>query len=70
MKQVSEVERVQTLAQLNENRELIIQQINALPLRIETISRRKQKEELEKKLTDLETAINLFQKKVVYITLE
>ena len=69
MRRVDEDERQATLARLREEGVVVERAIMALPLRCETVSRRRQKDELERKMKDIEEAITLFSKKVVYITL-
>lgn len=68
MKQMKEEERVETLRILEENRAAILNQLSAFPLAVETNSRKKAKAELEQKLNEIEAAIKLFNRKVVYIT--
>ena len=69
MRRVEEDERQATLARLREEGVAVERAIMALPLRCETISRKRQKDELERKMKDIEEAITLFSKKIVYITL-
>lgn len=69
MRRVEEEERQATLARLREEGVVVERAIMALPLRCETVSRKRQKDELERKMADIEEAISLFSKKVVYITL-
>ena len=70
MRRVGEEEREATLARLRQSRDEAERQVMRLPLRCETVSRRRQKEEAEHRLQDIEDAIALFSKKVVYITLD
>jgi hypothetical protein len=69
MRLISEDERQQTLTKLRESAAAVEAEISRLPLRIETISRRKQKDDLVSKLTDIESAIELFSKPKVYLSL-
>ena len=69
MRRVSEEEREATLARLREEGVAVERAIMALPLRCETVSRRRQKDDLERKMKDIEEAVALFSKKTVYITL-
>ena len=69
MRRVDEDERQATLGRLQEEAVAVERAIMALPLRCETVSRRRQKDELERKMKDIEEAISLFSKKIVYITL-
>ena len=70
MRLVGEEERLATLERLRENFRAVEKEVMALPLRCETVSRKRHKAELEARLKDLEDAIALFSKKTVYITLE
>jgi hypothetical protein len=70
MRRVGEEEREATLARLRQSREEAERQLMRLPLRCETVSRKRQKEEAEHRLQDIEDAIALFSKKIVYITLD
>ena len=58
---------MKTLAVLQENFEKIQAELSAFPLRVETVSRKKRKTELENKLKEMEDAIKLFSRKVVFI---
>ena len=69
MRRVEEDERQATLARLREEGAAVERAVMALPLRCETVSRRRHKDELERKMQDIEEAITLFSKKIVYITL-
>ena len=69
MRRVEEDERQATLARLREEGAVVERAIMALPLRCETVSRKRQKDELERKMKDIEEAITLFSKSTVYITL-
>ena len=69
MRRVGDEEREATLARLREEAATVERSLMALPLRCETVSRKRQKEELERKMTDIEEAVQLFSKKTVYITL-
>lgn len=64
---MGEEQRLQTLAVLQENHRKILLEISAFPLRVETISRKKAKADLEAKLEEIEKALQLFSRKRVLI---
>lgn len=68
MKKMEEEERIRTVQILKINLEKVNNDLSAFPLRVETISRKRAKEELESKIMEIEEAIKTFSKKVVYIT--
>ena len=70
MRKVGEAERVATLERLRTTAGEVERELMGLPLRCETVGRRRKKAELEGKLKDLEEAVALFSKRTVYITME
>lgn len=62
-----EEQRLNTLAVLQENHKKVLYDISSFPLRVETISRKKAKAELEAKLEEIEKALQLFSRKRVLI---
>ena len=62
-----EDQRLHTLAVLQENHKKVLYDISCFPLRIETISRKKARAELEEKLLEIEKALQLFSRKRVLI---
>jgi len=70
MRQMSEQERCETLAILEENKRKIVDSIKHLPLVVETPSMIKYQRELNEKLKQVEQTIDLFQKPTVFVALE
>jgi len=64
---ISEEERIQTLTQLQETRKELVNMLEKFPITMKTMSIQKKKEELEKKLGDIEEAIKTFMRKQVFI---
>jgi len=62
-----EEQRLQTLKVLQENHAKVLHDLACFPLRVETISRKKAKAELEAKLEEIDKAITLFSRKRVLI---
>jgi len=64
---LSEEERVSTLSQLQDTRKDLVNMLEKFPITMKTMSIQKKKEELEKKLGDIEEAIKTFSRKQVFI---
>lgn len=62
-----EDERLETLELLKKNREEMERAIQALPLRIETLSAVRRKEELERRLKEIEDALKIFSRPKVLV---
>lgn len=62
-----EDQRLHTLAVLQENHKKVLYDISCFPLRVETISRKKARADLEAKLLEIEKALQLFSRKRVLI---
>ncbi|GLC39541.1 hypothetical protein PLESTB_001628700 [Pleodorina starrii] len=67
MRLMPEEERVETLELLKKNREEVERAIQALPLRIETLSAVRRKEELERRLKEIEDALKIFSRPKVLV---
>ncbi|TMW56449.1 hypothetical protein Poli38472_006459 [Pythium oligandrum] len=67
MVRLDEDERVKTLGILHQSYEAARRQMSALPLRIETFSQIRRKNELEARLQEIEDAIKVFSKTKVYV---
>ena len=67
MRQMPENERLETLEILENKKKAVIKNISQLPLTIETPSMIEKEKTLREKLQELEQAIQLFQKKIVYV---
>lgn len=67
MTRMDNAERLETLSVLKKNQRLANQQLAKLPLTIETPSMRRRKDELERKLQQIEEAIKIFSRDVVFI---
>ncbi|XP_015747331.1 PREDICTED: enkurin domain-containing protein 1-like [Acropora digitifera] len=63
-------ERLQTLASLEKNHEDLVTQLNALPVRVDTLRVKTKKSELEKKLVEIEDAIKIFSRPKVFVKLD
>jgi hypothetical protein len=68
MKLLTEEERLSTLEVLNQNLKTLQNQLERFPLAVDTLSRKKAKAELEGKIKEIEQAIELFSRKVVFIS--
>ena len=64
---IDEKERVETLEQLEKNKKEVNKILMQMPISMRTESLRKQKQELEHKLIEVDKAIDLFSRKTVYI---
>ena len=67
---LSEEERIKTLENLKTSRDEVNKALGKMPIAIKTISMAKKKEELERKLIELDKAIETFGRKNVYVALE
>ena len=67
MTRMSEKERTETLAVLMKNKELGYQELTKLPMTVETPSLRRRKADLERKLEQIEEAIKIFSREVVWV---
>lgn len=67
MKMMPEAERLDTLRVLQESLEETTKLVGRLPLKIETMGQIRRKTELEAKLKELEDAIAIFSRDVVFI---
>jgi hypothetical protein len=68
MKRMEESERLRTLQLLHDSCRKIVGELGRFPLVVETESRRRQKEELERKLKEVEEAVRTFSKPIVFIS--
>lgn len=66
---MSEAERLATLADLERNRKDVNNMLEKLPISMKTLAMEKRKNELEDKLAEIDRAISMFSKKVVYVAL-
>lgn len=66
---MSEEERLATLEDLNSNRREVSNMLEKLPISMRTQALNKRKEELEAKLNEIDKAISMFSKKVVYVAM-
>ena len=66
---MSESERMRTLGILCEEMEVTQQQLQRLPLVIDTMRQRAKKSALEVQLREQEEAIAIFSKKMVYVSM-
>lgn len=66
---MSEEERLSTLEELHNNRREVSNMLEKLPISMRTQALNKRKEELEAKMNEIEKAISMFSKKVVYVAL-
>lgn len=69
MKRMSEDERVETLHTLDASRSECLHQLEKLPFVIETPSLKRRADGLESKLKEIENAIAIFSKPIVYVAL-
>ncbi|VDD78262.1 unnamed protein product [Mesocestoides corti] len=69
-RRVSEDERTKTLAALHEAHANALSQLQGLPIHMSTTRVRNRQQELENRLSELEEAINIFRKPIVYIKLD
>lgn len=67
MTRMSEKERTETLAVLMKNKELGYQELTKLPMTVETPSLKRRKADLERKLEQIEEAIKIFSREVVWV---
>jgi hypothetical protein len=68
-KRMEESERLATLRDLEENKREVNNMLEKLPISMRTQALSKRKTELEDKLADIDRAISMFSKKVVYIAI-
>ena len=66
-KLMPEKERLETLAQLRENKEEVNKLLARMPISMQTTSMQRQKKELEDKLMQIEKAITVMSKTHVYV---
>jgi hypothetical protein len=64
---MSEEERVQTLEELQKQKNDIYDMLRSMPLSISTQNLKNRKRDLESKLVEVEKAVNTFSRKVVYV---
>ena len=62
-----EAERIKTLEDLETNKKRVLDLLTKLPISLRTESLKKQKVDLEKKLKEIDAAIETFKRKVVYV---
>jgi len=67
MKLIDEEDRLETLAELERNRESINQTLRKFPIMCDTLSLQTKKANLEQKLQEVEEAVKIFSRKKVYI---
>ncbi|KAJ7352835.1 Enkurin domain-containing protein 1 [Desmophyllum pertusum] len=63
-------ERLQTLANLQKNQTELIAQLNALPVRVDTLRVKTMKAELERKLSEIEAALKIFSRPKVFVKVD
>lgn len=64
---MSEEERIQTLEELERQKNELYDMLRSMPLSMRTESLKNKKRDLELKLVEVEKAINTFSRKVVYV---
>jgi hypothetical protein len=67
MRMMTEEERVSTLEELQKNKGEVWEILRSMPISMRTDALKKKKTELEQKLCDIDKAITMFSRKVVYI---
>jgi hypothetical protein len=67
MRLLTEDERLETLQQLLDEKEATFLEYNRLPIAANTMAIRNRRNELENKLTELETAVKVFTRPKVYV---
>ncbi|KFQ76088.1 Enkurin domain-containing protein 1, partial [Phaethon lepturus] len=65
-----EGQRLETLSDLKQSQEQLIKDLVMLPVRADTLSMQKRREELERKLSQIEEAIKIFSRPKVFIKLD
>ena len=68
-KLMAEVERIDMVEKLSLERVNLLTLLNKLPLQVETPTNRKQKLDLERKLSEIEKTLETFSRKIVYVRL-
>ena len=68
-KLIDDVERMNMVEKLSLERVNLLTLLNKLPLQVETTTLRVQKLDLERKLADIEKALETFSRKIVYVRL-
>ena len=68
-KLIDDVERMNMVEKLSLERVNLLTLLNKLPLQVETATLHKQKLDLERKLADVEKALETFSRKIVYVRL-
>lgn len=63
-------ERLQTLAGLQKNQTELLAQLNALPVRVDTLRVKTAKADLERKLAEIEDAIKIFSRPKVFVKVD
>lgn len=63
-------ERLQTLASLQKNQAELLTQLNALPVRVDTLRVKTTKADLERKLAEIEGAIKIFSRPKVFVKVD
>jgi hypothetical protein len=67
MRMMTEEERVGTLEELQKNKGEVWEILRSMPISMRTDALKKKKTELEQKLCEIDKAIGMFSRKVVYI---
>jgi hypothetical protein len=67
---LSETERIKTLNGLNESKKELLEQIEKLPISMRTVAVNHKRDELFKKLDEIEDAIKMFERKKVFVKIE
>ena len=67
---LSENERIKTLNGLNESKKELLEQIEKLPISMRTVAVNHKRDELFKKLDEIEDAIKMFERKKVFVKIE
>ena len=66
---MTEEERLATLEDLHNNKREVSNMLEKLPISMRTQALNKRKDELEAKLQEIDKAISMFSKKIVYVAL-
>lgn len=66
-RKLPESERTEALELLKKNQRILIQQLGTLPLQCETVRQKQRKQEIEKRLSEVDEAIRIFSKNKVFV---
>jgi len=67
---LAEAERISTLEELQSNKKTVTNMLMQLPISMRTENLKKQKRELETKLSEIDKALETFSRKVVYVKMD